>query len=259
MKRFDVAVTTGFGSTEIGGAIARVDVDGTDLACCGRPAEDPRGYDIRVVDELDREVPPGEVGELVVRTAMPWSITTGYFHDAEATAAAWRNGWFHTGDAMRYTAEGNLYFVDRFKDCIRRRGENVSSFEVEAYVLDHPAVEEAAAIGEPAADGEQDIKVVVVLREPMELGVLGGWLAERMPPFMTPRYLEAVVSLPRTPATGRVQKSVLRARSRGGQVWDRQDQSSEKKTRTLSKGAARSQRQDRRDRGSRHGSEESWE
>jgi crotonobetaine/carnitine-CoA ligase len=222
MKRFDVAVTTGFGSTEIGGAIARVDVDGTDLACCGRQAVDPRGYEVRVVDEHDREVPPGEVGELVVRTSIPWSITTGYHRDPAATAEAWRNGWFHTGDAMRCSPDGDLYFIDRFKDYIRRRGENVSSFEVEGYALDHPAVEEAAAIGVPADDGEQDVKVVVVLREPVALEELGEWLAARMPGFMAPRYLEAVDSLPRTPATDRVQKSVLRARPAGGEVWDRE-------------------------------------
>ncbi|MGE3289426.1 MAG: AMP-binding protein [Pseudonocardia sp.] len=221
MKRFDVAVTTGFGSTEIGGAIARIDVDGTDLGCCGRQAVDPRGYEVRVVDEHDRETPPGQVGELVVRTAVAWSITPGYFRDDAATAAAWRNGWFHTGDAMRRSADGDLYFVDRFKDCIRRKGENVSSFEVEGYVLEHPAVDEAAAIGVPSEDGEQEIKVVVVLREPVGLGELGEWLAERMPGFMTPRYLEAAESLPRTPATGRVRKSELRARPVDGAVWDR--------------------------------------
>jgi carnitine-CoA ligase len=221
MKRFDVAVTTGFGSTEIGGAIARVDIDGTDLACCGRQAVDPRGYELRVVDEHDNEVGHGVVGELLVRTSMPWTLTSGYFRDGEATAAAWRNGWFHTGDAMRRSAEGDFYFVDRYKDCIRRKGENISSYEVEGYVLDHPAVAEAAAVGVPSGDGEQEIKVFVVPREPVDLAVLGDWLAERMPQFMTPRYLETVPSLPRTPATERVQKSSLRSRPAGPTLWDR--------------------------------------
>jgi len=142
-------------------------------------------------------------------------LTSGYFRDGEATAAAWRNGWFHTGDAMRRSAEGDFYFVDRYKDCIRRKGENISSYEVEGYVLDHPAVAEAAAVGVPSGDGEQEIKVFVVPREPVDLAVLGDWLAERMPQFMTPRYLETVPSLPRTPATERAQKSSLRSRPAG--------------------------------------------
>jgi carnitine-CoA ligase len=148
-------------------------------------------------------------------------LTSGYFRDGEATAAAWRNGWFHTGDAMRRSAEGDFYFVDRYKDCIRRKGENISSYEVEGYVLDHPAVAEAAAVGVPSDDGEQEIKVFVVPREPVDLAVLGDWLAERMPQFMTPRYLETVPSLPRTPATERVQKSSLRSRPAGPTLWDR--------------------------------------
>jgi AMP-binding enzyme/AMP-binding enzyme C-terminal domain len=191
-------MTTGFGSTKIGGAIARVDVDvdGTDLACCGRQAVDPRGYELRVVDEHDNEVGHGEVGELLVRTSMPWTLSTGYFRDGEATAAAWRNGWFHTGDAMRRSAEGDYYFVDRYKDCIRRKGENISSFEVEGYVMEHPSVAEAAAVGVPSEDGEQEIKVFVVPREPVDLAALGDWLAERTPRFMTPRYLETCPACP---------------------------------------------------------------
>ena len=156
MDRFGVAVTTGFGSTEIGGPIARVDVDGQDLSSCGRQAVDPRGYEVRIVDEHDRELGSGEIGELVVRTSVPWTLNGGYFRDSEATAIAWRNGWFHTGDALKRDDEGNFYFVDRYKDCIRCKGENISSFEVEGYVLDHPGVAEAAAVGVMSDDGEPD-------------------------------------------------------------------------------------------------------
>ena len=92
---------------------------------------------------------------------MPWTLTTGYFRDGETTAAAWRNGWFHTGDAMRRSAEDDFYFVDRYKDWIRRKGENISSFEVEGYVLDHASMAEATAVGVPSQDGEQEIKVFV--------------------------------------------------------------------------------------------------
>jgi carnitine-CoA ligase len=165
--------------------------------------------------EQKRRVRPGD-GSVAPRT-----LTTGYFREDEATAAAWRNGWLHTGDAMRRSAESDFYFVDRYNDCIRRKRENISSFEVAGYVMEHPSVAEAAAVGVPSEDGEQEIKVFVVPREPVDLAALGDWLAERTPRFMTPRYLEAVPSLPRTQATGRVQKSSLRSRAAGPTLWDR--------------------------------------
>jgi crotonobetaine/carnitine-CoA ligase len=222
MRRFNVVVSTGFGMTEIGGPIAGVDIDGTNLTSCGRVKVDPRGYEIRLVDEHDREVEVGQVGELTVRTNEPWSVTSGYFRNPEATAAAWRNGWFHTGDALRQDADGNYYFVDRFKDCIRRKGENISSFEVEAYVLEVPGVAEAAAVGVPSQDGEQEVKVFLVPQpdEALDLAKVGDFLAQSMPRFMVPRYLEEVTSLPRTPATGRVQKGSLRAQPPGDRTWE---------------------------------------
>jgi crotonobetaine/carnitine-CoA ligase len=223
MRRFDVAVSTGFGMTEIGGPIAGVDIDGTNPQSCGRLKVDPRGYEVRLVDEYDREVEVGDVGELIVRTSAPWSLTAGYFRNPEATAAAWRNGWFHTGDALREDSDGNFYFVDRFKDCIRRKGENISSFVVEEYALEVPAVAEAAAVGVPAADGEQEVKIFLVARpdESLNLPEVGDSLAQTMPRFMVPRFLEEVSSLPRTPATGRVQKGSLRSRPPGARSWDR--------------------------------------
>jgi crotonobetaine/carnitine-CoA ligase len=121
------------------------------LGTCGKPRP---GVEARVVDAHDLELPVGEVGELVLRTARPWEITTGYFRDPEASMRAWRNGWFHTGDAFRRDADGWFYFVDRLKDAIRRRGENVSSFEVETEVMQHDAVREAAAIPVPSEFGE---------------------------------------------------------------------------------------------------------
>ena len=93
---------------------------------------------MRLVDEADCEVPVGTVGEMIVRTDTPWSMNHGYYKNPEATATAWRNGWFHTGDAFRRDAEGNYYFVDRMKDAIRRRGENISSFEVERVIAPFP-------------------------------------------------------------------------------------------------------------------------
>jgi crotonobetaine/carnitine-CoA ligase len=227
MRRFDVAVSTGFGSTETGGPFWGGDIDGSNPGSCGRVnTADPRGYEIRLVTENDYEVAQGEVGELIVRTAVPWTMNAGYFRNTEATADAWRNGWFHTGDAMREDADGNFYFVDRFKDCIRRKGENISSFEVEAYAMEAPGVADAAAIGVEAADGEQEVKIFVVAKggESLSLAAVGEYLAGSMPRFMTPRYLELVDELPRTPTTGRVQKAKLRTQTSSGRSWDRQSQ-----------------------------------
>jgi crotonobetaine/carnitine-CoA ligase len=224
MRRFDIAVSTGFGMTEIGGPIWGTDIDGSNLESCGRVNDkDPRGYELRLVDEHDREVPTGEVGELIVRTAVPWSLNAGYYRNPEATAAAWRNGWFHTGDAMRQDSEGNYYFVDRFKDCIRRKGENISSFEVEGYALEVPGVAEAAAVGVPSPDGEQEVKIFLVAKagEALDLAEIGELMAQSMPRFMVPRYLEQIDSLPRTPATGRIQKGILRSQQPGAGMWDR--------------------------------------
>ena len=122
------------------------------------------GCELRVVDANDCEVPTGAVGEIVVRADTPWAINHGYYREPEATARAWRNGWFHTGDAGRMDADGNLYFVDRLKDTIRRRGENISSLEVETEVAAHAAVREAAVIPVPSELGEDEVMAVVSLR-----------------------------------------------------------------------------------------------
>jgi len=169
-------------------------------------------------------MPDGEVGELVLRTKLPWGLMCGYFGRPEATAAAWRNGWFHTGDAFRRDTEGNLFFVDRMKDALRRRGENVSSFEVEAHVNEHPAVLQSAAIGVPAEVGEDEIKLYVVARADAALSpwALLDDLASRMPRFMVPRYVEFVEDLPRSEVTLRVQKVKLRERPFNNHTWDRE-------------------------------------
>jgi crotonobetaine/carnitine-CoA ligase len=223
MQRFGIAITTGFGSTEVGGPIAGIDVDGTNLKSCGTVNPEARGYEVRIVDEYDRELPPGEIGELIVRASAPWTLNAGYYRNPEATAEAWRNGWFHTGDALTRDEEGNFYFVDRNKDCIRRRGENISSFELESYALGYPGIEEAAAVGVASDDGEQEVKIFLVAKpgEAVNLDEMGAWLHDQMPKFMTPRYLEILPSFPKTPATERVQKAALRALPASAGQWDR--------------------------------------
>src|SRR5271170_5697181 len=156
--RFGTDIYTHFNMTEISMPIV-TGANPTALGSTGRPRP---GVDVRIVDENDCELPVDAVGELVVRTACPWATSHGYAANPAATAAAWRNGWFHTGDAFRRDAEGNYFFVDRVKDAIRRRGENISSFEVEAEILADPSVLEAAAVGVPSAFGEEEVLAVVV-------------------------------------------------------------------------------------------------
>jgi crotonobetaine/carnitine-CoA ligase len=223
-ERFGLVVGSGFGMTEIGVPLG---TDGFHLAnatSCGRVRPGYPGYQVRIVDEFDEEVPVGTVGELVVRADDPWVITPGYFHQPERSAEAWRNGWFHTGDGFRCDEDGNYYFVDRMKDAIRRRGENISSFEVEASVNQHPAVQECAAVAVPSELGEDEIKVLVVAVADAEIdpAELIEFLEPRMPKFMLPRYVEVLPALPKTDATFRTRKVELRDAGVTATTWDRE-------------------------------------
>ena len=223
-RRFDVGVCTGFGMTEIGYPFA----SGWALAdhlTVGSVRTGPPGFEVRLVNAFDEEVEPGRFGELVVRTQDPWIITSGYFHMPDKTAEAWRNGWFHTGDGFTRDVEGNYFFVDRIKDAIRRRGENISSFEVESVVNEHPAVAESAVIGVPSALSEDEVKVVVVLHPGVSLlpEDLIAFLVPRLPRFMIPRYVEVVGELAKTDSTQRTQKFALRENALNERTWDREE------------------------------------
>ncbi len=187
---------------------------------CGRLR---RGIDARLVDASDSEVANGEVGELMLRTARPWMLSHGYAADPQATASAWRNGWFHTGDLFRKDNEGNFYFIDRLKDSIRRKGENISSVEVEAAAASHPSVLESAAIPVRDEHGDEEVLMVVVYQPGAMLQpqALIEHLVQRLPYFMVPRYVRVAQELPKTP-TGKVQKAALRAQGLGGDSWDRE-------------------------------------
>jgi carnitine-CoA ligase len=218
-KRFGCEVYTIFNMTEISTPIISEPnplVRGT----CGKQRA---GVDLRLVDDHDCEVPIGTVGEMLVRTDRPWGMNSGYYKNPSATAAAWRNGWFHTGDAFRKDAEGYYYFVDRKKDAIRRRGENISSFEVEADVLAHPAVREVAAIGVPNEMSEEDVLVVVapVDGHLIDPAALLDFLRPRMAHFMIPRYVRVMPELPKT-ATSKVMKHELRQQGVTADTWDRE-------------------------------------
>ncbi|HXG65497.1 MAG TPA: AMP-binding protein, partial [Blastocatellia bacterium] len=190
------------------------------LGCCGRPAADT---EVRIVDEDDLPLAPRQVGEIVMRTREPYTMMSGYYKMPEATLEAFRNLWFHTGDLGYLDEDGFLYFVGRKKEAIRRRGENISAFEVEAIVNRHPAVLESAAIPVPSELGEDDVKIVVVLREGGQLSPeeLLRFCEERMAYFMVPRYVEFRDSLPRTP-TQRVEKYKLQAEGNTDDTWDRE-------------------------------------
>jgi len=216
--RFGTDIHTHFNMTEISMPI----VSGANPTALGSAGRVRAGVDVRIIDENDCELPVGAVGELVVRADCPWATSHGYAGNPVATAAAWRNGWFHTGDGFRRDAEGNFYFVDRLKDAIRRRGENISSFEVESEVLAYPAIREAAAIAVKSEIAEDEVCAVVSIREgeTFDPAALIEFLRPRMAHFMVPRYVRVVEALPRTP-TAKIEKVKLRAEGLTADTWDR--------------------------------------
>ena len=221
-KRFGVTVCTAYGQTEIGCPLT-TDFDHGPAGNCGRVSQEFPWPEVRIVDEHDVPLGPGRPGEMIVRTRAPWGLNLGYYKMEAETAVAWRNGWFHTGDVLSYDEAGNYYFVDRLKDAIRRRGENISSFEVESYVREHPDVVECAAVGVPTPLGDEEVMVAVMVKDPSSFSPsdLAAFLESRMPRFMLPRYVETVDDLPRSETTGRVRKQALRDRGVTAATWDR--------------------------------------
>jgi carnitine-CoA ligase len=189
------------------------------MGTCGKPRP---GMQVRLVDANDCEVPVGATGELLVRSDRPWALSQGYNRDAEATARAWRNGWFHTGDVFRQDEDGNFFFVDRLKDAIRRRGENISSFEVELEVCSHPSVREAVAVAVPSEDVEDEVLIAVVPQPgvPFDPVALTHYLIDRMPHFMVPRYVRVMEAIPKTP-TEKIEKHRVRSEGVTSDTWDR--------------------------------------
>ena len=181
-------------------------------------------FEARIVNpDTDMEVAEGDVGELILRHKQPWTINAGYVGMPDKTAEVWRNLWFHTGDALRRDAQGWYYFVDRFKDALRRRGENISSFEVEAPMRRHPAVADVAVIAIPADEGgEDEIKACIVLKPGHRTSYeeIVKWCESLLPYFAVPRYLEFMDEFPRTPSE-KIQKNQLRSAGRTAATWDR--------------------------------------
>ncbi len=216
-ERFGLNVTSSYGQSECG-TVTLTDPGAARPFLCGRP----RSFiEMKVVDDDDVEVPPGVVGEFAVRSSEPWSMFSGFHRDPETTVHAWRNQWMHTGDAGYRQEDGQFVFVDRKKDALRRRGENVSSMEVERHLLARDDVAAAAIIAVPSEHLEDDIKAVLVLAEgaAFDPEAILREMVEKLPYFMVPRYYEAVVAFPMT-QTHKVQKVELRRAGVTQSTWD---------------------------------------
>jgi crotonobetaine/carnitine-CoA ligase len=223
-ERFGVRdFVDGFGQTEISNVFMTPPGEPRPPGASGVLVE--QWFDVRLADpETDEPVAEGAVGELLVRHKHPGIICSEYLGMPEKTIETWRNLWFHTGDSLRRDAQGWYYFVDRVKDALRRRGENISSFEVESGLRTHPAVAECAVIGVRADQqaGEDEVMACVVLRDGVQVAHedLIRWAESKLPAFMVPRYLEFMSALPQT-ATEKVKKKELRERGITATTWDR--------------------------------------
>jgi carnitine-CoA ligase len=218
-ERFGIELLDGYGSTETNFVLG-----------CTLPGQRPGtmgpvgdGFEARVVDDADNAVSDGVTGELVLRASKPFAFATGYFGMPEKTVEAWRNLWFHTGDRVVRDADGYFRFIDRIKDVIRRRGENISSYEVEQVLLSHPEVAEAAAFPVRSDLAEDEVMAAIVPRDGHMLTPtkLSEYCKSRMPAFAIPRFIEFLTALPMT-ESGKVQKFQLRERGVTVATWDRE-------------------------------------
>jgi crotonobetaine/carnitine-CoA ligase len=217
-KRYGCRIVTMYGMTEAFPIAVKGVADDGVPGTSGRPNPN---FDVRILDDDGNPLPVGTVGEIACRPRHPHVMSEGYIgHGAQVDP---HPEWFRTGDLGRLDAEENLTYLDRIKDSLRRRGENVSSVEVERIVMRHPAVAEAAAIGVPSELGEDDILLVVTLRADaaLDCAELLDFCTARMPYFCVPRYVEKVNELPKN-VIGRVRKDLLRARGLTSGVWDRE-------------------------------------
>ena len=218
-QRFGMALLEGYGSTETNFVIG-AEIAHQKPVTMGLVRE---GFEAKVVDDEDNELPAGEPGELIIRATEPFSMATGYFGMPEKTVEAWRNLWFHTGDRVIRDADGHFRFVDRLKDAIRRRGENISSYEVEQVLLSHPDIDLAAVFPVKSEMAEDEVMTALVLRagatlDPIELM---RFCETRLAYFAVPRYVDLVQQLPAT-ENGKVQKFKLRERGVTPTAWDRE-------------------------------------
>jgi crotonobetaine/carnitine-CoA ligase len=215
-ERFGVKLVEAFSMTETG-FVLYMPWPEHRPGSAGRVHED---WEAALLDDKDRPVQHGEAGEFVVRPKLPYIMMQGYMNQSAATVAAFRNLWFHTGDMMRQDADGYFYYLDRAKERIRRRGENISSYDIEEAVGSHPEIEECAALPHPAGPDDDDVRLVAVKRAGAKLTEpeLVAWLEPRLPRAMLPRYVEFLESLPHTP-TNKVEKVKLIRAGLSAAAW----------------------------------------
>ena len=218
-RRFGLRVVELYGSTDAGVPIYQPLHEPRRPGSCGKAID---AYDVRIVDPDGRALPAGATGEIAVRPREPSLIAAGYYGMPEASEAALRDGWLHTGDLATRDPDGHFYFVGRRKDAIRRRGENISAFEVEEVLLAHPDVLDAAAFGVPSELGVEEVMVALVPRpgRRVDPAAVIAYCAAGMARHMVPRYVDVVDALPRT-ATEKVEKFRLTERGVTATTWDR--------------------------------------
>lgn len=189
----------------------------------GSSGKRSRDFDVRIVDEFDNELPPGVAGEVIARPLHPHVMFEGFYRQPEATLKIFKNLWYHSGDIGKFDEDGFFYFVDRKKDYLRRRGENISMFEMENTFSQHPFLLEVAAHAVPSALTEDDVKITAVLRPGASLSEeeLCRWCLDKVPYYAVPRYIEFREELPKT-STGKVEKFTLREQGCTPTTWDRE-------------------------------------
>jgi crotonobetaine/carnitine-CoA ligase len=217
--RFGVNIIEGYGAVD-GGGVLTLNFGDAPVGSLGKPVT---GNEWRLVDDEGGDVPQGEIGELITKVADRETGSVEYYKNPDATSDKVRGDWIYTGDLMYADEDGNLFFVDRKTDSMRRRGENISSFEVENMIEKHPDVAECAAFGVPSELGEHDVMIWVKPKPgaDLDLGDLIGHCSETMARFMIPRYIDVVEDIPRT-GTLRVQKADLKKRGVTDRTWDRE-------------------------------------
>ena len=219
-----------FGARQVGGngyglteAAVITSLAAGEYAAPGSSGKRVADFDVRIVDELDRELPAGQSGEIIVRPLRPDIMFMGYWRRPEDTQKLMRNLWLHTGDIGKFDEDGFFYFVDRKKDYLRRRGENISSFEMESAFQRHPDIAEVAVHAVPSDKGEDDVKVTAILHPGAKLTAeaLFQWALDAVPYYALPRYIEFRDSMPKNPQ-GRVLKYQLRDEGKTATTWDQE-------------------------------------
>lgn len=203
--RFGITPYELYGMTEIGGWVTSNSTQNYRVGSCGKARPD---VSVRIVDEHDNALPPGSAGEIVVRPEQPFVFLLGYWNDPKTTWESSRNLWFHTGDIGLMDEDGYLYFQGRLKEIIRRGGENISPFELEVALLEHPDIRDAAVIGVPDPIYGEEIRAVIVTRQPFSPASLTGFLKGKIASYMMPRYVQFVTAIPRT-ETQKIQRHLL--------------------------------------------------